>query len=172
CAVNQPKVTFEGAWTPQLISGIWENVLQITIPAGELTTSTARVVLEPYIPQAGYYNVTMYTPSCIPFDCSKTTSIAVTISTAPGQISGPFIISQNNPSQTDRRDLLFSGFIVATTTSFQPNVTITVSSNAVTTGSEAIITVNSIEFEKVPTNKPLSGLFQYWPPSNLNLEPA
>ncbi|CAI2175577.1 7583_t:CDS:2 [Funneliformis geosporum] len=169
----QPKVTFEGLWTSKLLSGIWQNVLQTIIPAGEIATSTAKVIMQPYIPQAGYYDVSMVTPSCIPYDCSKTISIDVRIMVAPGQTIGPIPISQNNPSQLNRVDVLASGlFIVATTTFFQPTVEITISTTAaVPVGGEAIVVVDSIKFVKSQINLPLSGLFQYSPASDLN-EPA
>ncbi|CAB4484018.1 hypothetical protein RhiirA5_415984 [Rhizophagus irregularis] len=168
CAVNQfqPKVTVEGAWASTLISGTWKSVLQTT---GEL--STAKVILQPYIPQAGYYNVTMSTPSCIPIDCSKTTSVDVIINAAPGQTFGPITISQNNPTLNDRIDGLFNVFISATTTFFKPTVEITISAT-VTAPVGAFITVDSVKFEKVYRGTPLRGLFQYWPPSNLNPQPA
>ncbi|CAG8463451.1 1367_t:CDS:2 [Funneliformis caledonium] len=171
--IFQPKVTYEGVWTTKLLSGIWQNVLQTIIPAGELATSTVKVIMRPYIPQAGYYNVSMDTPSCIPYDCSKTISIDVRITVAPDQTIGPITISQNNPSQLNRRDVLFPGlFIVATTTFFQPTVEITVSTTAtVPVGGEAIIVVDSIRFVKSLYGFPLSGLFQYIPASDLN-EPA
>lgn len=136
---------------------------------GEL--STAKVILQPYIPQAGYYNVTMSTPSCIPIDCSKTTSVDVMINAAPGQTFGPITISQNNPTLNDRIDGLFNVFISATTTFFKPTVEITISAT-VTAPVGAFITVDSVKFEKVYRGTPLRGLFQYWPPSNLNPQPA
>jgi hypothetical protein len=149
-----------------LISGTWKSVLQTT---GEL--STAKVILQPYIPQAGYYNVTMSTPSCIPFDCSKTTSVDVVINAAPGQTFGPITISQNNPTLNDRIDVLFNVFISATTNFFKPTVEITISAT-VTAPIGAVITVDSVKFEKMYRGTPLRGLFQYWPLSNLNPQPA
>ncbi|RIA96482.1 cortical protein marker for cell polarity-domain-containing protein [Glomus cerebriforme] len=167
CSVNQfqPKVIVEGNWTPVLISGIWKNVLQTS----EL--ATAKAILQPYIPQAGYYSVSMITPSCIPFDCSKTTSVDVTINAAPGQTFGPVTISQNNPTLNDKTDILFNVFITATTTFFQPTVEIKVSATVIAPAG-AIITVDSIKFEKMYSSTPLRGLFQYWPPSNSNAQPA
>ncbi|CAG8476396.1 8419_t:CDS:10 [Diversispora eburnea] len=137
-----PTVTAIGNWYPQQLSGTWEYVLIASISTSQLNNSNEKLTLTPYIPQAGYYNVTLSTPSCLSIGCSLTTSIDITITVAPGQTQTVTISESNN---YDKEDLIYSGFILATSTSFKPIVEITTDN------------LNS-----------LSSLFQYIPSSTTN----
>ncbi|CAG8503760.1 11795_t:CDS:2 [Acaulospora morrowiae] len=162
-----PSVKTEGNWTSRLLSGIWEYVLSTTIPASQLTSSTAKVTLIPYIPESGYYNVTLFTPSCLPIGCSSTTSIDVKITVMPN-VTITVTLAENSTDEY-REDAIYSGYIVSTSNAFQPRVEITVSRTAQppADGGDAVIYVDRVLFK--PTNishNTLSGLLQYTPSSS------
>ncbi|RHZ89279.1 hypothetical protein Glove_16g192 [Diversispora epigaea] len=162
-----PTVTAVGNWYPQQLSGTWQYVLIASISASQLSSSNEKLTLTPYIPQAGYYNVTLSTPSCLSIGCSLTTSIDVKITVAPGRTE-TITISQNN--NEDKEELIYSGFILATSTTFKPIVEITVSKSGVNTNTNGniFIYVDHILFTKTDNLNSLSSLFQYVPSSTTN----
>ncbi|CAG8454262.1 5152_t:CDS:10 [Scutellospora calospora] len=162
-----PNATTVGNWTSELLSGVWDTVLMTTIPAGEVTNSTAKLTLKPYIPQSGYYNVTLSSPSCISVGCDSVIPIDVNVTVSPG-VSIVVTITQNSSSSSTITYTLYSGYVLATSTFFQPTVEITVSKSAVapSDGSDAIIYVDHIQFTKIDNHTSLNGFFQYYPLTN------
>ncbi|CAG8497063.1 2397_t:CDS:2 [Ambispora gerdemannii] len=161
-----PEVKSVGSWNSKVLSGVWENVLQTSIPASQLSNSNTSVTLKPYVPQTGYYDVTLTSPSCLPVGCDKTIPINVTLYFASGQSTSKIIPQNQTQAQTD---LIYSGTVLATTSSFAPSVVISVP-NSVTppSGGVAVISVDLVKFVIRNSSTPLSGLFQYNPATNQN----
>ncbi|CAG8665831.1 14004_t:CDS:2, partial [Acaulospora colombiana] len=165
--IRYRSVKTVGNWTSRLLSGIWEYVMMTTIPSSQLTSSTAELTLIPYIPESGYYNVTLFTPSCLPIGCSSTTSIDVKLIVMPN-VSITFTITENYTEEY-HEDAIYSGFVVATSAAFQPRVEITVSKTAKppADGGDAVIYVDRVLFKPTNiSNNSLSGLLQYTPASS------
>ncbi|CAG8678838.1 16848_t:CDS:2, partial [Dentiscutata erythropus] len=160
------NTTTVGNWTAQLLPGVWDNVLETTVPAAEIANSTAKLIMKPYIPQAGYYNVTLNSPSCVSVGCGSVIPIDVNFTSSPG-VSSVVTITQNS-TDTNTVHTIYSGYVLGTSASFQPTVEITVSKSAVapSDGSDAIIYVDYIQCTKMNNSNSLSGLFQYSPPTS------
>ncbi|CAG8662859.1 5701_t:CDS:2, partial [Racocetra persica] len=159
-----PNVTTIGNWTSELLPGIWDIVLITTIPADEIANSTTKLIMKPYVPQPGYYNVTLRSPSCISLGCDSVIPIDVNVTVSPG-VSSVVTISQNSSLDFDTFYTLYSGYILGTSTTFQPIVEITASKSAVapSDGSDAIIYVDYIQCVKIDNRSSLNGLLQYSP---------
>ncbi|CAH1757539.1 1204_t:CDS:10 [Entrophospora sp. SA101] len=161
-----PQVKTIGNWVPSLLSGIWENVLQTTIKATDLTTSDAKITLIPYVPQAGNYKVTIATLTCLPFGCDKAASVDITITVAPG-VSQNITISQN--TRFSKEDLIYEGFVLQTSNNFQPTVEITLSKTTPPVGGgDVLIIADFVKFVKTNNGAPLSSLLLYIPQSDQN----
>ncbi|CAG8521742.1 17176_t:CDS:2 [Cetraspora pellucida] len=158
------NVTAIGDWTSELIPGVWNTVLMATIPAAEVSNSTAKLILKPYVPQSGYYNVTLSSPSCISVGCDSVIPIDVNVTVSPG-VSSVVTISQNSSIDFNTIYTLYSGYILGTSPTFQPTVEIIVSKSAVapSDGSDAIIYIDYIQCVKTDNRSSLSGLLQYSP---------
>ncbi|KAF0452774.1 cortical protein marker for cell polarity-domain-containing protein [Gigaspora margarita] len=162
---SYPNVTAIGNWTPELLPGIWVNVLTATIPAAEITNSTTKLIMKPYIPQAGYYNITLSSPPCLSIGCDSVIPIDVNFTSSPG-VSTVVTIAQNSTdTNSNTFYTIYSGYVLGTSTTFQPTVEITPSKSAVapSDGSDAIIYVDYIQCTKTDNRTSLSGLFQYSP---------
>ncbi|KAG9300601.1 hypothetical protein G9A89_005201 [Geosiphon pyriformis] len=163
----QPDVKYDGDWQSKRLPGTWETVSQLQIPRSQLSTTTSSLTLQPYVPQTGFYDVTLDLPSCVPIGCDKTIPINVTVNVAPGH-SSSVTISQNQSHSGSFE--IYSGTVVSTSSSFAPNVVITVAKPVKFPfgQSDGIILVNFVKFVKRNSSIPLSGLFQYNPATKEN----
>ncbi|KAI8150283.1 cortical protein marker for cell polarity-domain-containing protein [Fennellomyces sp. T-0311] len=174
CAGSTPSATTNttGNWQERFVYGTYQNYMTATLSASELATSNVSVTYSPYIPVQGQYAVYATTPGCVGSStCNERTQVDLTLQFAPGGQTTTITIDQTN--YDDRTDLIYSGFIAASTSAFQPTITLGVAHNATATGNTVSIVAESLQFIRNGTNATLISILEY-SPSNYtqNITPA
>ncbi|KAI9484647.1 cortical protein marker for cell polarity-domain-containing protein [Zychaea mexicana] len=163
-----------GNWEDRFVYGTYQNFMTATFPASELTTSNTSVTYSPYVPVQGQYAVYATTPGCIGSStCNQRTQVDLTMQFTPGGESTTLTIDQTN--YDDKTTLIYSGFVAASTSAFQPSITLAVAQNATAPASSSTVSIvaESIQFIRNGTNATLVSILEY-SPSNFtqNITPA
>ncbi|KIY00380.1 uncharacterized protein Z520_04065 [Fonsecaea multimorphosa CBS 102226] len=165
-AFNEPTCETTGIRSEATATGSWyttpsrESVSDyLTVVVGPTTVDTTLIVFEPDVQQSGNYSVIVYTPGCLQdSSCSARAIVNVTGSlTEDGKQSFGTTIFQTN--DFDKYDIVYQGYVDATTTSFRPSVTLRPS------GQQAaqLVVASRVKFGFTSTTGGLNGLFDYDP---------
>ncbi|KAL7274706.1 hypothetical protein RUND412_002378 [Rhizina undulata] len=123
CAVTNTTLsnsTITGSWTQMSGTETDSDYLSINLTSSEL--STAAVVFEPSIPQAGEYRVLLYTPGCLQDDsCGMRGEINVTATYSNGSAPSVQLFQTNN---YDKYDVIWNGQVDVAAGGFRPSITL------------------------------------------------
>ncbi|KAI9014562.1 cortical protein marker for cell polarity-domain-containing protein [Phycomyces nitens] len=167
-----PSTTIVGNWVEKYVFGTYQNFLTSTFSSSDLATTDASILYTPYIPVQGQYAIYATTPGCVGSStCNDRTQIELTVTPSPGN-STVFFVDQ--AVTEDTRTLIYSGFLSATTSSFQPTVLLNVATNAIAPSSGTVsLVATSLEFIKNGTGVTLVSVLEYSPQNyTLNIVPS
>ncbi|KAG0168481.1 hypothetical protein DFQ30_004716 [Apophysomyces sp. BC1015] len=169
CAKQQSKAVAKGTWKSGVQSGSYQRILTNTFPATQLKSSDASVDFIPYLPESGFYDVLLYTPNCVgSSNCNQRTQVDITIYSSPNQTTRRTI--DQNITDKDKTDIVYSGYIDATSGTFQPHALLTVAHNATKPSSNTVsIVAQAVQFVKQSSDAELSSILQYDPSKPLNM---
>lgn len=127
-----------------------------------ITEDSASVVFLPNIKESGNYSVNMYTPGCIgDGTCANRGQINITgtMSSRDDQITFSTSLFQTN--NFDKYDQIYFGYIDASSSSFQPSITITPLAGQ--SLDEMAFVAQRVGFSLINSSGGLRGLFDYDP---------
>ncbi|KAI8385762.1 cortical protein marker for cell polarity-domain-containing protein [Blakeslea trispora] len=162
---NTSIATATGDWTQVFSYGTYQNFLVSTIPANELQTSSASVLYKPYIASQGNYNVYITTPGCVGTStCNQRTQAELTVEMTPGNATKYYL---NQDIVSDQQTLIYSGIVSASTSNFQPSVTMKIAPNATAPSSQSVSLIgSSMAFNRNTTGSILSSVMIYHTANN------
>ena len=154
---KRSTISTKGTWTSDQVSGSYEHLLSSSFSASQSKSVSADFV--PYLPESGRYDVYLYAPACTN-DCAQRTQVDVT--TYPSS-KGQAVKQYVDLSHTDGHSvLIYTGNVEATTTEFQPHVTVAIASNATgATKGNSVITLQAVQFIKQASNTTLSSMLEF-----------
>ncbi|KAF7730690.1 hypothetical protein EC973_001639 [Apophysomyces ossiformis] len=169
CAKQQSRAVAKGSWKAGVQNGSFQRILTSSFSASQLKSSDASVDFIPYLPESGLYNVLLYTPNCVgSSNCNQRTQVDVTVYSSPNQSIRKTI--DQNVSDKDKTDIIYSGYIDATSSTFQPHVLLTIAHNATKpSGNTVTLVAQAVQFVKISSEPNLSSLLQYDPIKPLNM---
>ncbi|KAL7326618.1 hypothetical protein PS15p_208924 [Mucor circinelloides] len=164
-SASSTQTTVIGNWQDVYVYGYYQTVLQANLPFAQLATSNIALVYEPNIPAQGQYDIYATTPGCVgSSNCFQRTQVEYTLQLSPGIVST--VISDQN-TFSDRRTLLYSGFISPVSSAFRPSITLKPAANATKPdGDNVSIMADTIEFVRNVTAPPLVSILEYTPSLN------
>lgn len=117
------------------------------------------------IPAQGQYDIYATTPGCVgSSNCFQRTQVEYQLQLSPGVVS-TIILDQNTFS--DRRTLLYSGFISPISSTFRPSITLKPATNATKPdGDNTSIMADTMEFVRNVTAPPVVSILEYTPSLN------
>ncbi|KAI9498129.1 cortical protein marker for cell polarity-domain-containing protein [Zychaea mexicana] len=150
-------ISTEGSWASDQVSGSYVHLLSSSFSASQ--SSSVSATFKPYLPESGRYEVYLYAPACSS-GCAQRSQIDVT--TYPTS-EGSSVKKYVDLSTADGQSILvYTGGIEATTTEFQPYVTVTVASNATTPASgNSSISLQAVQFIKQASNTTLASVLEF-----------
>lgn len=152
-------------------TGLW---IQTPSPSGVssyLTTtvtntnaSKASVTFKADIKQSGNYSVAVYTPGCIQDNsCQSRGVVNVTgVFTSNGQGASLLQTTIYQTNDYDKYDVIYTGYIDASSASFRPEITI----SPLQVNGPTIVVADRVGFNFISSTGGLNGLFDYNPTSN------
>ncbi|KAL9548227.1 hypothetical protein MBANPS3_005789 [Mucor bainieri] len=164
-SASSTQTTVIGNWQDVYVYGYYQTVLQANLPYSELATSNLALIYEPNIPAQGQYEIYATTPGCVgSSNCFQRTQVEYTLQLSPGVVST--VVSDQN-TFSDRRTLLYSGFISPVSSVFRPSITLKPATNATKPdGDNVSIMADTIEFVRNVTAPPLVSILEYTPSLN------
>jgi hypothetical protein len=164
---NEPTCQADGLGSTATATGPWYTTPSrqsvsdyLTVVVGPEDVNTANIVFEPNVQESGNYSVIVYTPGCLQdSSCSARAIVNVTgsLTTDGKQSFGTTLYQTNN---FDKYDIVFQGYVDATTTSFRPSVTIRPSGMQ----QAQLVVASRVKFGFTgSTTGGLNGLFDYDP---------
>ncbi|KAK4521177.1 uncharacterized protein ATC70_013122 [Mucor velutinosus] len=164
-SASSTQTTVIGNWQDVYVYGYYQTVLQANLPYSELATSNIALIYEPNIPTQGQYDIYATTPGCVgSSNCFQRTQVEYTLQLSPGVVST--VLSDQN-TFSDRRTLLYSGFISPVSSTFRPSITLKPATNATKPDGENVsIMADTIEFVRNVTAPPLVSILEYTPSLN------
>ena len=137
--------------------------LTASLTGSPVDPSSASVVFKPDIKQSGNYTVTVFTPGCISDNTCSTrgrVNLTGTLATDSSSGSEPLSSQVTQTNNFDKYDQVYYGFVDATSSSFQPSVTLTPATGQ--TGPLTIV-AQRVRFELQTTTGGLNGLYEFNP---------
>lgn len=128
-------------------------MLESSVAVGTSPSSAPTLTWLPYVSASGVYNVYVYVPGCTQFsDCSKRTSVDITVS--PGGSNSPNTTTVNQHTTSDIRVLVYSGYIVPTAPAYSVTVKLALSANPTGKGvnGKYILIADRVQLELVSLN--------------------
>ncbi|KAG1082897.1 hypothetical protein G6F42_022406 [Rhizopus arrhizus] len=164
-SASSTQTTVIGNWQDVNVYGYYQTVLQANLPFAQLATSNIALVYEPNIPAQGQYDIYATTPGCVgSSNCFQRTQVEYTLQLSPGVVST--VISDQN-TFSDRRTLLYSGFVSPVSSAFRPSITLKPAANATKPeGDNVSIMADTMEFVRNVTAPPLVSILEYTPSLN------
>ena len=163
CASEQfgSAATTTGAWTVTPSGDSTSDYLTAAVDPSNATS--ASVVFEPDIQQAGNYSVSFYTPGCLLTNtCSSRGIVNVTgtYASTGTQANQPQSTTLYQTNDFEKYDTIFMGYVDAASDSFRPTVTLTP-----TAGSPAgmEIVASRVRFQLLNSTGGLNGMFEFDP---------
>ncbi|EXJ63879.1 hypothetical protein A1O7_00214 [Cladophialophora yegresii CBS 114405] len=164
---NEPTCQADGLGSTATATGPWyttpslQSVSEyLTVVVGPEDVNTANIIFQPNVQKSGNYSIIVYTPGCLQdSSCSARAIVNVTGSlTQDGkQTFGTTLFQTNN---FDKYDIVFQGYVDATTTSFRPSVTLRPSGLQ----QAQLVVASRVKFGFTgSTTGGLNGLFDYDP---------
>jgi hypothetical protein len=150
-----------GTWTSSETQGSSPQwLLTSSTPTSDIGTFNATINFIPTLPEAGNYSVYVLTPGCVSTDdCSKRTQVEYTTIASP-YLSVSTIVGQTNAS--DSYTLIYSGWISATSSTFQPHVLMSLAKNASLPSSKTThVVAVYVQFVKEISNQQLNSVLEY-----------
>ncbi|KAI8642326.1 cortical protein marker for cell polarity-domain-containing protein [Parasitella parasitica] len=164
-SASSTQTTITGNWQDVYVYGYYQTVLEANMPFSELATSNLALVYEPNIPAQGQYDIYATTPGCVgSSNCFQRTQVEYQLQLSPGVVT---TIVSNQNTFSDRRTLLYSGFISPVSSTFRPSITLKPATNATKPdGDDVSIMADTIEFVRNVTAPPLVSILEYTPSLN------
>ncbi len=164
---NEPSCQADGLGSTATATGPWYTTPSrtsvsdyLTVVVGPEDVNTANIVFQPNVQHSGNYSIIVYTPGCLQdSSCSARAVVNVTGSlTQDGKQSfGTTLFQTNN---FDKYDIVFSGHVDATASSFRPSITLSPSGQQ----QAQLVVASRVRFGPAgSTNGGLNGLFDYDP---------
>ncbi|KAI7863016.1 cortical protein marker for cell polarity-domain-containing protein [Spinellus fusiger] len=170
--VSSSSTTATGTWVEKYVYGTYQNFLTSTFPASSLPNNNASITYTPYIPAQGQYTVYANTPGCVGSStCNQRTQVQFTINTA---INNSTRVIVDQAVTQDTRTAIYSGFLSATSSAFQPTIVLDVPTDATAPISGTVsLVAASLEFIINSTGITLSSILEYSPQNySTNITPA
>lgn len=165
---NEPSCSGESFTSNATATGPWTVTPSGDSDSEYLTTyvdssnaTSASVVFQPDIKQAGNYSVTMFTPGCLQTDsCSSRGIVNVTgtYASTGTEANEATSVTLYQTNDYDKYDVIFSGYTDAASDSFRPTVTLTP-----VAGSGTQVVASRVRFQLLNSTGGLNGLYEYNP---------
>lgn len=124
--------------------GIQINYMMAQVNVDAVSTSDTQLTLYPYVGTSGYYQVYLQIPGCASIgDCNQRTSVTVFI--FPQEGGTPYSISVDENVQDDTNVLIYSGLVDASTATFGPTITVSLTNPNAITGDSYIIVASGVQ---------------------------
>ncbi|KAI8997104.1 cortical protein marker for cell polarity-domain-containing protein [Pilobolus umbonatus] len=164
---NSPSSTVSttGEWTTRYSYGAYQDFLVSSFPVSELPTTNVSVIYKPHISTQGDYEVYITTPGCVGTGtCNERTALLLDVEVAP---KIKFTYSLDQRVSSDERILIYNGSVSASSSLFNPSITMRLSPNSPAPSSGYITVIaSSAEFVKNSKTSSLSSILEYFPSNN------
>lgn len=171
-SVNQSaQATTTGNWQVEPSHSSSSEWLSVNFTSGEAVNSTsASVVFEPNIPEAGDYTVLLYTPGCKQDNSCEQRGIVnitgIVRNSSSTSSSAPISTTLYQTNYYDKYDTIYYGYVDEISASFRPSITLTPADGQ--TGPLNVV-AQRMRFELMSANSGgLNGIYDY-DPSNVTV---